>query len=40
MVIADVVLTLAAPIRFVKRDLVTARNALNFLVTHKDSVPE
>ncbi len=38
MIITDVLLALAAPVRFIKRDLVTTRNALHFFVAHTISV--
>ncbi len=38
MVIADVLLALVAPIRFIKRNLVTTWNALHLLVAHQLSV--
>ena len=40
MVIADVMLALAAPIRFIKRNLVAAWDALHFLIAHNAFSPE
>ena len=40
MFIADIMLALVAPIRFVKRNLVAARSALHLFVAHNDLRPE